>query len=208
MAKQQAEARVDEADRLYDAGDYQAALDRLRQAQRLYPSPRLQFNFGLTFRSMGRDADAFDAFERFLAETRTDDAALAARRVEAARHVGELRGRVGLVDLVCDLDGVDVLVDGLLRGRAPGPHRVAVRGADAASEFADRIEVAAGERVRVQAHLSAAREPAPPPAPLYRRWWFWTAAGAAALAVTASAIVLGRGGWCDGCVARYPVSAR
>jgi tetratricopeptide (TPR) repeat protein len=123
-SKQEAEARVADADRLYDAGDYQGALERLRQAQALYPSPRLQFNFGLTFRSMGRDREALEAFERFLAETGDGDAAIADRRAEAARHVTELRGRLAAVTVAPRPEVVQTHLD--VAPEPPPPSRTPV----------------------------------------------------------------------------------
>jgi tetratricopeptide (TPR) repeat protein len=94
-AKSRAEAKAAEAERLYDAGQFQASLDRLTEAFALYASPRLHYDFGLVYRGLGRDADAYAAFERFLAETNERDADVYARRKEAAWHLEGLRTRLG-----------------------------------------------------------------------------------------------------------------
>jgi hypothetical protein len=177
---------------------------------------------------MGRDIDALEEFERFLSDTRNGDAAIGARRDEAARHVSDLRRRVGLVDVVGSVRDAEVLVDGRTRGRTPlpaalpvtpGPHQVTVRKPGHEPPFSDQIEIAAGERIRVQAHLAPGQSPTRSVAdtlavtsvpsahkPLYQRWWLW--AGVAVVgAVVAGALVVGSGNkWCDGCGGTFPVS--
>ena len=55
------------ADRL-KAGDYAEALVQFQQAYELVPSPKIHYNFGLAYMGLGRNAQAAEAFDAFLAE--------------------------------------------------------------------------------------------------------------------------------------------
>ena len=90
----QAEKKVAEAESLYEKTDYPGSLQRLIEARALFPSPLLHFNFGLTYRGLGRDREAIASFERFLEETEQEQPELAARRQEAAWHLDALRARM------------------------------------------------------------------------------------------------------------------
>lgn len=228
--RDKARAKAEESARHYELGNYDLALEGLREAQALFPSPALQFNFGLVYRALLRDLEALEAFDSFLANAESPDQA---KKAEAQKHVQELRGRVVTLDLVCDTDGAELLVDGRSYGRtplprgvrlAPGPHQVVVQKEDR-QPFVDRFEAAGGERIRVHARLSppaaaapappsaalasapAPPTPAPPPRRIYARWWFWTAA-AGVVAAAAGGVWLASGGTkgpCDDCVATFRV---
>jgi hypothetical protein len=159
-AKTQAEAKVVEALRLFQRGDSYGSLDRLIEAQSLFPSPKLQFNFGVVYRSLGRDVEALEAFEAFLINP-ADAPAL--RTTEAQREVAELRSRVAFIEVASDTDGAEVYVDGRSYGKtplgesiavAPGPHQVLIEKEGVPLPYTDRIETRVGSRVRVQAPLA------------------------------------------------------
>jgi hypothetical protein len=195
-ARSRARDKLIEAETLYDAGDFARSLERLEEAAAIYPSPRLHFNFGLAYRALGRDTDAIEAFERFLAETR-DDPEMTARRTEATWHAEALAARVGTLEVVSEVAGADVIVDGRARGKtplgaplrvAPGSHDVVVLKVGSGTPFLQRVHVRAGGRVRIAASvgavaasgpdLRARANPAEPPrTPVYRRWWVWAGAG-------------------------------
>jgi len=71
--------------------DYQAALARFEEAYALVPSPKIHYDFGLTYVGLERPADALASFERFLAEAPD---APADKREKAASLVSTLRARV------------------------------------------------------------------------------------------------------------------
>lgn len=163
-AKAQAEVKVVEARLQYEKGDYQAALATLQAAFALYPSPKLHFNIGVVQRGLGRDVEALVSFERFLAEAPD---ATAERRAAADRQVAELRGRVAFIDVVSDVAGAEVFVDGRSYGNTPlgaplpvvpGPHQVLVQKTGAPLAYTDRLEARAGALVRVQVRLAGATE--------------------------------------------------
>jgi hypothetical protein len=75
---------------LFRRGDYDGALLRFNEAQRLYPSAKIYFNLGQTYRKMDRVAEAVEAFEKFLAEAPDADPA---RRKDAEKFLAELKPR-------------------------------------------------------------------------------------------------------------------
>src|SRR5437773_624060 len=70
-----ARSRLEEGSRLYQRGDFEAALRAFNEARALYPSAKLYFNIGQTLNRLGRPAAAADAFEHFLAEATDADPA-------------------------------------------------------------------------------------------------------------------------------------
>ncbi len=72
----------------YDAGRYEAALERFQEAFELSGRPELLYNIGQTADRLRQDAVALEAFERFLAETpaSTSNRDVAQRRVEFLRR--------------------------------------------------------------------------------------------------------------------------
>lgn len=225
-AETSAEAKVAEARKAFERGDYQQSLGSLREAQTLYPSPKLHFNFGLVFKALGRDVDALAAFTRFLSEA---PGASADRRAEAERQVSELRGRVAWLDVASDADGAEVFVDGRSYGKtplstavvvAPGPHQIVVQKDGQANPYTDRIEARPGAEIRIQARIfvppiAVQAPPAPAPAaltasvppptpspPFYKRWWVWTGAAAVVGGTVATFVLLGSrdsGNICSDC---------
>jgi hypothetical protein len=145
-----ARAKLVEGDGLLKRGAYQDALAVFREAYALFPSPKIHYNFGLALKGMGRNAEALEAFDRFLAEA--DDAPPDARaRALASRD--ELLGRVGVVRVATDVTGASILIDGREVGRTPyphdirldpGPHMLTVDRGGASLPFAQRMEVRAG----------------------------------------------------------------
>src|SRR6266700_981202 len=79
-----------EGNRLFEAGDYMAALARFESAYGKVPSPKLFFNFGQVHRRLGRTVEALEFYERFLAETPGAPAKL---RAEAQQWIADLERR-------------------------------------------------------------------------------------------------------------------
>src|SRR5215475_11501406 len=61
--KAAAKAKLVEGADLLKRGEYQSALERFQRAYELVPSPKIQFNFGLAYKGLGRNADAIEAFD-------------------------------------------------------------------------------------------------------------------------------------------------
>jgi tetratricopeptide (TPR) repeat protein len=185
-AKARAEAKLAEAAAAVERGAFDKALAPLREAEALYPSPKLHFNFATVFRGLGQDLQALESFERYLEEVDRPEMATYARAA-----VVDLRRRVATVVVACDTPQATILIDGAPRavipsagppGAAggpvallrslyvlPGAHEVLIRRDGLAARHQERIEVAAGETRRIQANLApSAQAPtaAPPPMPV------------------------------------------
>lgn len=168
-----ARAKLVDGGELLKRGEFKEALARFKEAYELVPSPKIHYNFGLSYRGLGRPADAIDAFERFLAEAHDASPDL---RANAERFRSELGQQVGTVVLTCDVDGADISVDGRSYGPTPargplrldpGPHQVVVEKAPAAP-FTRKVDLSAGQRLTVEVTLASPSTASPiavPPGP-------------------------------------------
>jgi hypothetical protein len=184
-AKERARALLEEGSAALERGDAGRALSRFDEAFRVFPSPRIHFNRGLALRALGRHAEALESLRTFISE-----AADAAERprAQAREMLAELERKVGWLEIECDTDAVDLLVDGrrAAGGAAgkpvpldAGTRRLRLLRAGAGPE-ARPVEVsrtiAAGERATLAcgppsstpgpAASHARPAPAPEPAPL------------------------------------------
>jgi tetratricopeptide (TPR) repeat protein len=160
--KAAASAHLKRGAELIDAEDLAGALSEFQAAYRLVPDPSILHNFGVVYQGLGRNAEALDAFERFLAEASRPPAAVRERAVQAVRT---LREQVAVVRVASRQPSADILVDGRHIGQTPrdqpiyldpGPHQLSIGAA-----YSERLEVAAGQRLTVPAAQEAA-PPAPP----------------------------------------------
>jgi hypothetical protein len=185
---------------LYGRGAYAEALARFEAAYAVFPSAKIFLNQGQALLRLGRDAEAAEAFDRFLHETSPADGPAEGRRAAAASLAG-LERRLGRVTLAVTprhaVISIDAVAPRLRPGRplylSPGRH---VIDASALGHVAARLEleIAAGERREVPLRLEPARYPAsaptPTPTPIGRetpvpppprpRLWTWVVAGAGA----------------------------
>ena len=209
--KAAARRKLVEGAELLKRGEYQAALDRFQAAYELVPNPKIQYNFGLAYMGLGRNADALAAFHTFLSES--SDAS--SDTITKARIHKE-----GLVRIICrltvraDLDGAAIAIDGRSYGKTPrveeilldaGAHSLRVEKAGIARSFTQAFNAAPGQSMTIDAKLLtpepdlAAAPVAPPPrlegiaaAPSPepassppRRWARWSGLAAGGLAVVA-----------------------
>jgi tetratricopeptide (TPR) repeat protein len=117
---------------LYKAGKYREAIAQFEAADRLKPSPALQFNIGQSWEKLGDHAAALASFARYL---RLDPAA--PNRESVQRSVKTLEARLAatgrqMLHVTTDPPGADLSVDGAAAGQAPldaayppGPHSLA-----------------------------------------------------------------------------------
>jgi len=196
-AKQTAARLVDEGVARYDAGDYQAALEKFQAAYEAFASPKIFLNLGEALRKLGRDAEAADAYERFLAETGNAPEVSDAKKRIARDGLEGLRARLGRLRVDADLTTTTLTLDARpwkpVPGRpayvAAGRHEI-VATAPGYLEKRLTVEVSAGQEKQVSLKLEAESgaaqgqvggpEGALTTAPSgRRRTWTWVAAGAA-----------------------------
>jgi len=171
-----AKAKLVEGGDLLKQGEYQEALDRFKEAYGLFQSPKIYYNFGLAYIGLGRNADAMEAFDKFLSEALDASADL---RANAERHRTLLAQKVGTIVVECDVEGAEVAVDGRSLGVTPlktparldpGPHQLVVEKSGS-PPFAKRLDLSAGQRLTIPVTLVVPVAPpaapaAPAPAPI------------------------------------------
>jgi tetratricopeptide (TPR) repeat protein len=152
---------------LYRAGRYREAIAEFETADRLRPSPALQFNVGQAWEKLGDVEAALAAFARYL---RQDPRA--ANREAVERNVRSLEGRLAatgrqMLHVLTDPPGAEVAVDGAPAGRSPvdaafrpGPHAIT---ATAPGRQAARRDVVLLPQRSLEVRLDL--EPLPPPPP-------------------------------------------
>ncbi|MEY2667981.1 MAG: hypothetical protein RJA59_619 [Pseudomonadota bacterium] len=117
---------------LYKAGKYREAISAFETADRLKPSPALQFNIGQAWEKLGDTEAALAAFARYL---RLDPSA--PNRDAVRKTVGTLEARLAakgrqMLHVTTDPAGAELSVDGVAAGPSPldaayppGPHTLA-----------------------------------------------------------------------------------
>ncbi len=165
---------------LYKAGKYREAIDAFEAADRLKPSPALQFNIGQAWEKLGDPAAALAAFARYL---RLDPAA--SNRESVQRSVKALEGRLAatgrqMLHVEVDPPGAEVRVDGVPAGAAPvdaafppGSHALAAAAPGRRTATRD-VVLPAATSLTVNLVLEPGQDPAaapllaarPPDAPL------------------------------------------
>ncbi len=121
-AERRARAMFKEATRLYDLADFNGALDLYRQAYGEWPNVKILLNIGTTLRQLGRNAEAVDAFEKYLADPGAD----AKKRASVESMLAELERKVAKLRIEVNEPGARILVDGSYVGESPGTRVVRV----------------------------------------------------------------------------------
>lgn len=146
---------------LFNQGDDAGALAEFERAYELVPLPLIQFNIGLVHAAMGRPVDAVEVLDRLLAAP----AELDAQKLARARTVrSEQLAMIGELDVVSNVAGANIEVNGVVRGRTPlqRPLRVArgthIVGAVAQGHLPLRkeVRVPSGGVTRVELNLDPA----------------------------------------------------
>jgi hypothetical protein len=156
----QARRKAADAERLFAQRDYVGALHRLEEALALAPNPKLKYDLGRVQKALGHEGPALSAFERYLVEVPD---APAGRRKAALQQAESLRPRLGTIEITCDVEGAEILIDGESQGRtpqaqsiwvSPGAHVIVVKPPQATFGYTERIEASAGTTARVGAPLA------------------------------------------------------
>jgi hypothetical protein len=219
--KASAQKKMAQGAQLLEQGQPAEALRLFREAYAQAPNPRYQYNIGVACQATGRDAEALEAFEAFLANAQGVHPEYTA---DAQKQAALLRARVATVTVTSKESGAGVLVDGRDVGQTPlpnavildpGEHRFLVRK-PSFEPFERVLALKPGDSVTVAAELRALPAPvappiativAPPPpvvvaapeeSPVYKRWWFWTAVGAVVLTGVVVAVAASSGSGSSG----------
>lgn len=168
--------------KLFEEQDFNAALIEFRKAYEMSPNFKVAFNIGQVYYQIQNYAKALQWFERYLNEGGKD--VPADRRQEVTKEIGELKRRVGRVEIVTDLRDVEVSIDDEPVGKTPLSEPLVVSAGrrkisankPGRSPFTQMVEIAGQETKKVQLNLNelstagpatgpVASTPAPPPPP-------------------------------------------
>jgi hypothetical protein len=174
-------------------GRFEAAMAEFLRAYEISGEWIVLYNLGQVSASLGRNADAYDYFTRYLAAG--GDEVESTRRGEVEGALRELEPRVAHLAIDADIAGAVVFVDGKERGATPllgpvvvepGSHVVEVRDERLAGGRERREIILAGGLTET-VHVAAAAPVGPPPTvpetpeeeeSIASAWWFWTIIGA------------------------------
>ena len=213
-----AEDPLAEAGRRFDQGvayvaegRFEAAMAEFLRAYEISGEWTVLYNLGQVSASLGRNADAYDYFSRYLAVG--GDEVEATRREEVEGALRDLEPRVAHLAVDADIAGAVVFVDGKERGATPlagpvvvepGSHVVEVRDERLAGGRERREVILAGGLTET-VHVTAAAPVGPPPTgpgtppeeedSIASSWWFWTIIG---VVVAGGAVTAGVLLWPDG----------
>lgn len=145
--KAAAQSLLSEGTRLFNQGDFAAALEKFSAAYSAYASPKLLYNIAQTNRALGRFAEAMEGFERVLREA---PEGMADMTSDVRASMEELRGKLGQLHIQCSMVQAEISLDGKVVGTSPlqgliwaeaGKHQVTARHAQAIPVVED-VEVA------------------------------------------------------------------
>lgn len=102
---------------LYEEQDFPNALIEFRRAYELQPSYKILYNLGQVCFQLTEYACALRNFEKYLKEGGTNVAS--DRRAEVERDIAKLQTRIGRIEIVTNVPGVDITIDDTYIGKTP-----------------------------------------------------------------------------------------
>ena len=164
--KTDAQSLMQSGVKLLEAKDYLGALAVFKNAYERFPSAKILLNIGTTLKLLGRDADAANAYQRYLEDSGTDPK----RRAEVEKLIAKIDKTVGRVELTVTPSDAQVAIDDddwlhVVRAAkwrvTPGHHEIHARrdGYDAGTKS---IDVAAGESAAITLALAETPKPVAP----------------------------------------------
>lgn len=113
----EAGARFKRGLELYEEQDFQNALIEFRRAYELQPSYRILYNLGQVCFQLTEYACALRNFEKYLKEGGPNVSS--DRRAEVERDIAKLQTRIGRIEIVTNVPGVDISIDDIHVGKTP-----------------------------------------------------------------------------------------
>lgn len=117
FAQPDAPAHFQRALDLYQEQDFAGALVEFRRAYEIAPTYKLFYNIGQVCYQLTDYACALDNFELYLKEG--GGSISTERRVEVERELAKLRLRIGHLEIVTNVPGVEITIDDVAVGRTP-----------------------------------------------------------------------------------------
>ncbi len=151
---------------LYRKGDFAGAFARFKAAYDIFPTPKINYNFGLVYEAQGKPAQAVAQYERFL---RGAEDAPPESIADARERLKRLSTVVGFVALSADSADAEAFLDGVPVGKIAnlgtvpvevGNHHVLARSRQLGSQSRN-FAVQAGQVATLQIQLRPDGQPAP-----------------------------------------------
>jgi hypothetical protein len=172
-AKAHARTCLRDGNALLEQGRAADALAKFTEAYRLFPSPKLHYNIGQAESQLsGHETQAYEEMSRFLSDAKDANPEL---RAAAETQRRQLRSKVGLVTVVAEPAGAELVVDGARAGRelaeisreAPlvlcvGTHKLTIRKGAVVST-PETVTITGGDDVNVRLSLAAPATASPTP---------------------------------------------
>lgn len=166
-AQEEARTRYQRGTQFYSDGAYELALIEFQRAYELAPSYKILYNVAQVNAQLGNYAGALKAFQRYLAEGGNDDK----RKAEVEREIQNLQARTATLDVKVNVDGAEILIDGVPIGTTPfkepllvnaGQRKLTARKAGR-QQVDKMLALAGGDSVTLEFSLVEVAPPAPAP---------------------------------------------
>jgi hypothetical protein len=123
-ALDEARTRYERGTQLYGEGDYKLALIEFTRAYDLAPNYKVLFNIGQVNLQLGNYAAARRAFEQYVKDGAGEIPDK--RKAEIEKELASLRNRTAHINVVTNVDGAEITVDGIPVGVTPLKDRLLV----------------------------------------------------------------------------------
>jgi hypothetical protein len=162
-SKVDAQSLMQSGVKLLEGKDYLGALAVFKTAYERFPGAKILLNIGTTLKLLGRDADAANAYQRYLDARDTDPK----RRPEIEKLIAKIDKTVGRYDItptpsnaessIDDDDWLHAIHGGSWRV-APGRHSLTVKAAGYETKTKS-VQVGAGEAITLEIQLAPIPKP-------------------------------------------------
>jgi hypothetical protein len=166
--KRAAQKLLAQGNQLVGEGDYLGALEKFKAAHEKFSSPKILLNIGTTLRQLGRNVEAAEVYEGYLADPEHD----VAREKDVKRVLAEIDAVVGRIAVSVDdpaatlrLDGkqIEPFQKGESRRLEPGEHTLMAEKPGSPPSV-QSILVKPRQEHNVQLRFAPPPPPPPPPA--------------------------------------------
>lgn len=167
-AQKTAKDHFDRGVELSKKGDHEGALVEFRAAYEAEPHYKVKYNIGVSLYKLNRYLESKEELETYLSEGGSEIPE--ETRTEIKAILFEIMTYIGTLEIVCDIDGAEVRLDGLPVGTTPlsgplqldvGEHEVEVE-AEGYAVFSRAVSVPGGTVTQLEVTLGDVEEEPPP----------------------------------------------
>lgn len=164
--EREAKALFKEGKQLAESGDYAGAAEMFQAAYARFPNPKILLNLAAVLEALGRNVEAAETYEKFVADPSTPRA----KKAEIESKLADLEKTLGMLRVTVDPSDARITLDGKEQSRAvpfvvrvnPGGHAL-VFEKEGYAPSAHSLDVVAGKEHELSVKLRRSGEPAPAP---------------------------------------------